>query len=226
LLSVLWSPFLEGPGRDVSLRWHAPVGVLSVVVALLFVGAIEPRFFAPVLPVVALVFWRVIRHLTEAPLPDELARLFRHAAVIVTCAWGVWPGHALVHIAQNIAYERPFSSTFLVRAQAGLKRDEPISLPATTGLVSKGGHDVMYWLRRAAAFPAATTDGTGTPLADPDEAHAFCQLMAAQAPGSAMVIPRRACVQESACRGMDLIASDREWLLGRRNTVPVTCARG
>jgi hypothetical protein len=101
-----------------------------------------------------------------------------------------------------------------------------ILMPATPELVSNGGHAVMYWLRRTALFPAAALDRTGTPLADPDEARGVCALLAAVSSGSAMVIPRRACADEPACRGMDLIATDRNWLLGRRTAFRVSCPSG
>jgi hypothetical protein len=227
LLSLLWSPCLRGSARDTVLRWHAPVAVLVVVVSLLFVGAIEPRFFTPVVPIVALVLWRVVRQfLAESSLSEDSARLVRHLAVIVTCAFGVWPGHAAAYVAQNAAYVPPFSPGFLAVATEKLATDEEVSMPATPGQVSKGGHDVMYWLRRTVRFPAAAFDERGTTLADSDEARAVCALLAAVPSGSAVVIPRRACEAAPACHSIELIATDRDWVLGRSAGIRPTCPSG
>jgi hypothetical protein len=215
LLSLLWSPFLPvTPGQE-SLRWHAPTGVLAVVLSLLFVGAIEPRFFAPVLPLTALILWRVLRQLlSTSSMPGSLAPLARHLAVIVTCAIGVWPGHAAVYIAQNLAYEPPFSPSFMAAATQALGPDEQVAAAASPPLTSNGGHHVMYWLRRTVTFPAAARDEWDGILAQPDERRAACSLLAAVPLGTAVVIPRRGCGHGPTCC-IDLITADRNWLLGR-----------
>jgi hypothetical protein len=194
LPSVLWSPFLPSTPTEDALRWHAPAGVLAVVFSLLFVGVMEPRYFAPVLPLAALVFWRVLgRVLSASTLLESSARAVRHFAVIVTCAVGVWPGHALVYIRQNLEYRPPFSAAFRAAVAQQIGPNELLVMPAILPLMLNGGHDVMYWLRRTVAFPTALRDPRDSMLADPDPQRAVCTLPAAVPAGTAIVIPRGAC---------------------------------
>jgi hypothetical protein len=216
LAAVLVSP-CERAGKDLTARdWvtlvAVPLALTTYLASMLFVGGLESRFMAPIVPsaVVCSLAWLQALCGDRTLLARDRVAVFATAA-FASCAFGLWPLSVLPYARANMTSPAVFSETLATQLQQ-VDRHITFCGAAATPLTEAGGLRAMAEARHSFEFPRARRDGNGNILETPESLESVLAAVAACPAGSLMVVPRRF----ATAFGGSLVLEDGRWAILRR----------
>jgi hypothetical protein len=180
-----------------------PLALASYMASMLFVGRLEPRHMAALVPtgIVFLFIW-----LKKICPQDKQFPAFTLSLWMI-CVVGLWPLSVLPELRGKLNAKPVFSESF--RAELiKLPPNTHLNAPALAPLSDINGFQAMAEVKHTIVFPIASRDRSGNILED-DTVEATHRLIAATKPGELLIVPRK------HSNGLDVLLSDNDWALVR-----------
>lgn len=188
-----------------------PIAMLSYLFTMLNMGALFPRFMAPLIPSAIVLFLCGILEFSH--LFQEVRRTQIMAiAVFVSCAVGLWPLSAVKHVHQIEGAPAVFSPTLRKQIQEIDRTAYLYGIPQQP-LIRNHANPAMVEARHFIFFPSASHDWHDAIVEEPESTDSVEKLAEACRPGDLLII-----FKKSASRfdEASVVAADAQWAVIRK----------